>query len=122
MAAVADGLRAARADEALIAEQQQIEVDLAELLDALKQASRPSSNVSTGQCMGCQGNLNKLLAEVKMLRWMEQSLQFRTARVDGQELSDAQRQSDAAPLAERQREIRDITRRISETFAAPAGN
>jgi myosin heavy subunit len=122
MAAVADRLRVAQADETLIAEQQQIEVDLAELLDALKQASRPSSNPSTGQCMGCQGNLNKLLAEVKMLRWMEQSLQLRTARVDGQELSDAQRQSDAAPLAERQREIRDITRRISETFAAPSGN
>ena len=38
-------------------------------MDALKDAANASSNPSN--CKGCKGDKNKLLAEVRMLRWME---------------------------------------------------
>lgn len=122
IADVSDSLGQARADETVIAAEQQIEADLKALLDALKQASRPNFNASNSQCMGCQGNLNKLLAEVKMLRWMESSLQTRTDRLDKQDLADEERQKLAQPLEERQSEIRDITRRLNDEYAGPATN
>jgi hypothetical protein len=122
MASVSESLRGAKADEAVIAQEKQIEDDLQALLDALKQASRPNPNVSNSSSMGMQGNLNKLLAEVKMLRWMQNALQVQTDKLDKLELKEDERTKSAEPLEERQAELRDITRRLNEEYAGPATN
>ena len=122
IASVSESLRSARADEAVIAQEKQIEDDLQALLDALKQASRPNFNQSPSSSMGMQGNLNKLLAEVKMLRWMQNALQIQTDKLDKQELSQEERTRSAEPLESRQSELRDITRRLNEEFAGPPTN
>jgi uncharacterized membrane protein YjgN (DUF898 family) len=69
-----------------------------------------------------QGNLNKLLAEVKMLRWMQNALQVQTDKLDKLELKEDERTKSAEPLEERQAELRDITRRLNEEYAGPATN
>jgi hypothetical protein len=119
---VAASLRDGAADDAVIAEERRIEDDLQALLDALKQASRPSPPSSAqSQCKGCKGNLNKLLAEMKMLRWMQDALHTQTAELDQREIADAQRQALAAPLSSRQSELRDIIRRLDAEYSSGGG-
>jgi hypothetical protein len=117
MVFVATSLRDGTADDDVIAEEQQVETDLQALLDALKQASRPSPKVSASQCMGCKGNINKLLAELKMLRWMQDALHGRTTVVDGRDVTDDARKELAAPLSSRQSELREITQRLDAEFS-----
>jgi hypothetical protein len=119
---VSGSLRDGAADETVIAEERRIEDDLQTLLDALKQASRPSPpSMASSQCMGCKGNLNKLLAELKMLRWMQDALQVRTEALDEREIAEVERQTLAAPLSARQSELRDITRRLEAEFSGGVG-
>ncbi|MBX3441212.1 MAG: hypothetical protein KF774_02305 [Planctomyces sp.] len=114
---VAADLSSGVANDDVIGREKQIEEDLQELLNALKQASRPSNSQSGGQCSGCNGNLNKLLAEVKMLRWMELALNKDTQTLKD-ELSaapdDAQLLERIAPLRQRQQKIQTITQQLHD--------
>lgn len=95
--------------------------DLRGLLDALRQAAKRDPNGGQGQCMGCQGNFNKLLAELKMVRQMETSLQTQTVRMDGQVaagiLSPEGRVTQCEPLKERQSKVLEVTERIAKEFS-----
>ena len=113
---VSEGLEQGQADQEIIADQQQIEKDLQALLDAMQEASRPVSKNGGGQCKGCQGNRNKLLAEVKMLRWMQQSVHQRTENLDRQ-IADKKITGDSLKdrielLTVRQKEIDTVTGRL----------
>ncbi|MCH9654748.1 MAG: hypothetical protein K0U86_10665 [Planctomycetes bacterium] len=113
---VNEGLIHSKADVEMIKDQQQIEEDLQALLDAMIEASRPSNKQGGGQCKGCKGNRNKLLAEVKMLRWMQQSVHKRTdnldKQVDQKKISETAVKERIDLLTVRQKEIDTITGRL----------
>jgi hypothetical protein len=114
MNTVADSLRDRKADDELVATQKKIEADLQALLDALKEAANASGNPS--RCKGCKGDKNKLLAEVRMLRWMESVLNRDTLTVDRSKLDNKIGPSEATSrthdLGRRQEDIRRITARL----------
>lgn len=116
MELVDEGLLLGQADKEMVDDQKQIEVDLQALLDAMIDASRPSNKNGGGQCKGCKGNRNKLLAEVKMLRWMQQSVHTRTDQLDRQiekkKITETSRQERIDLLSVRQKEIDLITGRL----------
>lgn len=121
MVFVSTSLRDGKAGDEVITEESRIESDLQALLNALKQASRPSPPADPSQCMGCKGNMNKLLAELKMLRWMQDALHGRTVTVDERDVPDDQRKDLAVPLSDRQSELREITRRLNAEFFEGGG-
>lgn len=116
METVNEGLLISKADKEMIDDQRQIEADLQALLDAMIEASRPSNKEGGGQCKGCKGNRNKLLAEVKMLRWMQSSVHQRTENLDRQidrkQISETAVQERIDLLSARQKEIDTITGRL----------
>lgn len=120
MELVRDDLRQGIGEEDVIFRETEIEADLEGLLMALKQASKPNPNGQSGECMGCKGNLNKLLAELKMVRQMEQSLQHQTRRLDdlvvSEKITEAERAERCAPLQNRQEEVLGATTKIAETY------
>ena len=78
---IGDRLGAGTADRRVVGDQVQVEHDLADLLDTFKQlASNPGPNPS--ECKGCKGNKNKLLAELKVIRVMQQHVNRHTAEAD----------------------------------------
>jgi len=119
MELVAAELSSGRANDSVIGREKQIEDDLQELLNALKQASRPSGGSSGGQCSSCDGNLNKLLAEVKMLKWMEIGLNKETRKVEaefvGKPMKDPELASRLKTLVEQQQKIQTITQRLHDS-------
>ena len=114
MNTVADSLRDGKADDELVATEKKIESDLQALLDALKDAANASSSPS--RCKGCKCDKNKLLSEVRMLRWMETALNKDTRVVDASKLGNKIGVSEATTrthdLGRRQEEIRKITARL----------
>ena len=92
---VAD-LEAGRGDEKVVAAERQIERDLADLIDTMKQSASMASSPS--QCKGCNGNKNKLLAELKVLRLLQLRVNEETKDADGRR---------AAALAELPQELKD---------------
>lgn len=121
MELVNEGLIHGKADNAMIDDQRQIEESLQALLDAMIDASRPS-NKQGGQCKGCKGNKNKLLAEVKMLRWMQQSVHERTENldklIDKKSISKTAQKKRIELLTVRQQEIDLVTGRL-HTLTCP---
>ena len=63
-------LNAARVTGDLVAAEKNVEREITELLDTLKQ-SPSMANSQGGQCQSCGGNKNKLLAELKILRMLQ---------------------------------------------------
>lgn len=114
---VSDQLFDARADEIVVANMKQIEEDLAAIFDALRASSRPYGT-GAGACSGCKGCRNKLLAEFKMLRFMQISLHGRTVRTDlDLEKTNAKtetRKDRIKPLTNTQREIQRMTLKLHD--------
>jgi hypothetical protein len=113
-------LNAGHANDDVVGREKQIEDDLQELLSALKQASRPTNKMSqSGQCKNCGQNLNKLLAEVKMLRWMELSLNKETQKTKQELAGKSPQDPDVAarlePLSLKQVRIQEITQRLHDS-------
>ena len=128
MERVVESLAEGAADETVIADEKQIEQDLKDLLAALKQASRPmlaNQNNNNGQ-LSQQGNLNKLLGELKMLRLMQKSLHTETETADRllaqQKIDQRERRQRTEPLSGRQKEIRDLTQRVQDEYGDENGN
>lgn len=118
MEVVAAELNSGRANAQVVGREKQIEDDLQELLNALKQASRPGGGQGGGGGgMGDQ-NLNKLIAEVKMLRWMEIGLNKETKKlqqeVAGQSTKDPAVVARLKVLSEQQQKIQDITQKLHD--------
>lgn len=114
---VADQLVDARADDIVVDNMQQIEDDLAAIYDALRASSRPYGT-GAGSCSGCKGCRNKLLAEFKMLRWMQHSLHGQTVRTDLDlqkiKASDGDRKDRIKPLTNTQSEIQRMTLKLHD--------
>jgi hypothetical protein len=75
-------LEAGRGDAKVVAAEQQVERDLTDLIDTMKQAAAMAS-AGNSQCKGCKGNKNKLLAELKVLRLMQLRVNEETKDADG---------------------------------------
>ena len=73
-------LNSAKADATVVGAEKQIEKDITDLLDTLKQSSSMAQGNS--QCKGCKGNKNKLLAELKIMRLMQTRVNFDTRDAD----------------------------------------
>jgi hypothetical protein len=93
---VAD-LEAGRGDTKVVAAEKQIEKDLADLIDTMKQAASMAS-AGKSNCKGCNGNKNKLLAELKVLRLLQLRVNEETRDADGRR---------AAALAELPPELKE---------------
>jgi tetratricopeptide (TPR) repeat protein len=79
---VVNDLQAGRADDTVIAAEQQIERDLQDLIDTFKQLAGSSSS-GGGQCQGCNGDRNQLLAALKVLRMLQLRVNEETRDADG---------------------------------------
>lgn len=114
---VADQLVDGRADAIVVDNMKQIEEDLAAIYDALRDSSRPYGT-GAGACSGCKGCRNKLLAEFKMLRFMQISIHGQTVRTDldlEKIDADKQKRTDRInPLSNRQRDIQRMTLKLHD--------
>lgn len=82
MLLVSGDLTGGRGDERVINTEIAIEADLKDLLDTFKDT--PSGTGQSGECNGCKGNLNKLLAELKVVRMMQLRVNKGTVDADGE--------------------------------------
>ena len=118
MELVAAELNSGKANEGVVAREKQIEDDLQELLNALKQASRPGGQSGSGGGGGMDQNLNKLLAEVKMLRWMEIALNKETKKLQQEFAGKSPKDPDVVArlkaLSEQQKKIQTVTQRLHD--------
>ena len=66
--------------------------------------------------------MNKLLAELKMVRQMEVSLQSQTQRINdlvvAQKITEDQRTQRCEPLLARQEQVLEATTKIADTYGA----
>lgn len=126
MADVKDRLAKADASDEVIAMEKQVEADLEELIDAIKQL--PSKNSGQGDRQnGGNANdrereLNRLIAELKMVRMLQVKVNRETKDVDGSRPEDAKALAAALiqrieTLQGRQEDIHDVTERIAEERA-----
>ncbi len=122
MEMVRDQLGGGLGNDEVVLQEVEIEADLEGLLGALKQASKPNPEGESGQCQGCKGNMNKLLAELKMVRQMEVSLQSQTQRIDdlvvAKKITPDQRTQRCEPLQSRQEQVLEATTKIADTYGA----
>jgi cytochrome c556 len=122
MEVVRDQLGDGLGNDEVVLQELEIESDLEGLLSALKQASKPNPEGESGECQGCKGNMNKLLAELKMVRQMEVSLQSQTQRIDdlvvAKKITPDQRTQRCEPLQARQEQVLEATTKIADTYGA----
>ena len=122
MELVRDQLGDGLGHDEVVLQELEIEADLEGLLGALKQASKPNPEGESGECQGCKGNMNKLLAELKMVRQMEVSLQSQTQRIDdlvvAKKITPDQRTQRCEPLQARQEQVLEATTKIADTYGA----
>jgi hypothetical protein len=118
MNGVRSELEQAHADDRLVGLENQIVRDLTELLDAMKQADKPGSPKLANAKLGCCSDRNKLLAEVKMLYWMQTTLNRKTkevrARELAQELVGEQLKQESLEMKRQQDKIHQVTDRLRE--------
>lgn len=125
MTDVKDRLAQADASDEVIAMQRQIEQDLETLLEAIKQLPSKSGGEGgrrNGGANDRERQLNRLIAELKMVRMLQVKVNRETKDVDQQRPEDAK--SIAALLLQRietlqgrQEDIHDVTERIAEERA-----
>ncbi len=112
MPPISDALAAGRADEEVIYAEKQVESDLEDLLNAMKESRRMDKNSGQpSQCKSCGGNQNKLLAEVKLLRLMQLAVNRETGKVN-QALADKPSDDLAERIIQlqiRQEQVRNAT-------------
>lgn len=118
---VQSNLESGLSDAKVVGREKRIEQDLQDLLDTFKQLA--NAPVGTGSC-NCKGNKNKLLAELKVLRLMEQRVNADTIAVDGQRaaggtLSDELRQ-EVLDVRDRQDQAHDVAARIHQELYGPS--
>lgn len=119
MAGVQLALSAGDASPAVIEQEKQIEADLQELLQAMKRmpGSRPSNRRGQRGQPDRQRELNRLLAELRMLRMLQVKINKETSQVDGQRPTaelPAPLARAIQKLADRQQDLRDATQRLAD--------
>jgi hypothetical protein len=120
VAEVRDRLSAGDASPEVIAAQKQIEEDIRALLDAMKQLpSRGSGGpAEPGNSAERERELNRLIAELKMVRMLQQRVNRDTKSVDGQRPAELEALSGVLRnkiqfLHGRQEDVHDTTERLS---------
>ena len=115
---VRSDLDQAKADDQVVAAEEQIISDLKELLDAMKQAGKPGSPKIGKSNGGCCSNRNKLIAEVKMLYWMQKTVNRKTKKIREQELAGdltgEALKSKTEEMMVQQDKIHEVTERLRE--------
>ncbi|HEV3416137.1 MAG TPA: hypothetical protein VG056_04970, partial [Pirellulales bacterium] len=96
---VSGDLAGGRGDERVIETEVAIEQDLKDLLETFKEMPSFAGQCDS-QCSGCKGNMNKLLAELKVVRMMQTRVNKGTVDANG----EARR---AAAVAELPSELRE---------------
>lgn len=111
-------LEQAEANPPLVEQEERIIADLKDLVDAMKTAGKPGSpKISNAKCGRCN-NRNKLIAEVKMLLFMQKTVSRKTekihkAELDGSIVGKALDQ-EAAKMKVQQDKIHEVTMRLRE--------
>ena len=82
MLVVSGELTGGRGDQPVIESQVAIEQDLKDLLETFKEMPTTDGQCDS-QCNGCKGNMNKLLAELKVVRMMQMRVNKGTVDADG---------------------------------------
>jgi hypothetical protein len=122
MSDVKDRLAKPDASPEVVALEQQIEEDLESLLEAIKQLPSKNGGMGQRQNAGAQDRereLNRLIAELKMVRMLQVRVNTQTKDVDG-ERPDGAKKLEAALLQRiealqgRQEDIHDVTERLAE--------
>jgi hypothetical protein len=83
MLLVSGDLTGGRGDQRVIDTEIAIEQDLKDLLETFKEMPN-SAGQCEGECNGCKGNLNKLLAELKVVRMMQSRVNKGTVDANGE--------------------------------------
>ncbi len=83
MLLVSGDLAGGRGDQRVIDTEIAIEQDLKDLLDTFKEMPNRAGQCE-GECNGCKGNLNKLLAELKVVRMMQSRVNKGTVDANGE--------------------------------------
>ncbi len=104
-------LNSAKVDAGVVASEKRIEKDITELLDTLKQSA--SMGNSGGQCKSCKGNKNKLLAELKIMRLLQNRVNTDTRDVDASRASVAEL---GAPIRDKIVGVRDSQAKVHEAM------
>ena len=120
LASVQESLADGDGSEKVVNAERQIEADIAALLDAMKQL--PSSKMSNRKAQrGAQDRrreLNRLIAELKMIRLLQIRTNQRTAEVDqtraGLEALSRAIKDEIESVADQQDFVRDATERLAE--------
>jgi len=108
---VQNDLNQSRADDNVVAAEKKIERDLTDLIETFKELA--SSKPGSGQCKGCKGDKNKLLAELKVLRMLQVRVNEETLDVDG---SRAKAEAELLPeLRKKIGEVRDHQQTAQDT-------
>ena len=68
---VSGDLSGGRGDRRVIGAETAIEQDLQDLLETFQETPSSAAGECNGECKGCKGNMNKLLAELKVVRMMQ---------------------------------------------------
>ncbi|MCA9214293.1 MAG: hypothetical protein KDB27_14575 [Planctomycetales bacterium] len=111
-------LEQAEANEPLVQQEEYIIADLKELIDAMKQAGKPGSpKISNSKCGRCD-NRNKLIAEVKMLLFMQKAVSRKTKEIHAAELAgnitEQSLETQTGQMRDQQDKIHEVTQRLRE--------
>jgi predicted nucleic acid-binding Zn-ribbon protein len=115
---VKQSLTAGSASEDVVAAERQIEADLKALLDAMKQMpAQASGKQQKGSPQDRQRELNRIIAELKMIRILQTRVTADTKHVDEkrsevEQLSGALRQK-IQNIHDRQQDVRDVTEKLT---------
>jgi hypothetical protein len=114
MPPISADLTSGLAGESVVTAQKQVEKDLEDLLQAIKDSSRLSKSGGGGQCKSCGGDMNKLLSEVKLLRLMQVAVNRDTGQLnDDRETAPTDRIDDRIEqLRQRQDQARTTTEKL----------
>lgn len=125
IAVIAAGLNDSKADARTITSEIEVETDLKDLLDTFKELA--ATKVTPGSCKGCKGDKNKLVAELKVVRFMQNSVNGQTRNVDAERPKASDLPTDIDPMLkdkilavrDRQADARDAMQRIHDQLNAP---
>jgi archaellum component FlaC len=104
----------------VIAAEKQVEADLKELLDCLKQlpSSGPSKDNKDQNQQGRERELNRIIAELKMIRMLQTHVTHDTKQTDDQRTAELDRastelQQRIQTLHDRQQDVYDVTDKLN---------
>ncbi|HVW38700.1 MAG TPA: hypothetical protein VHB99_15405, partial [Pirellulales bacterium] len=119
MSEVHESLAAGDGSEPVVEAERQIEADLKELLEAMKQmpSSKSSNERAQRGAQDRQRELNRILAELKLIRMLQLRTNRQTGDVDGKRPENAlpaELRDKIEALADQQDHIREATQRLAE--------